>query len=412
MEPRFLGSAFSKKDMVSLSQRESISLHANADKELRAFYSFVFGESVDLTTADDIPHLNLLRAISNRDKKGFHEEISDLEKRQINEESVWVENDSLIFLILVGSEIFDLKSELIEKVLVAREKNTNPSARRVNQVFRALSRKEYGMEGEYSFIKIVFLQLSGKLTLTNETARQPYLTLIRPGLLDELSPFLQVLAIRAFDLILFNRAPKKFEDYPAILEGIEGLHDELSLRQAIRLLFGLPAKAWISVLSVFFTLLLCAFGIGQKSSQWSLITKGQIRTPNSLSVTSISNAAQAHSRLLKDLSTSLLLSRQAAPGNHFVGLVVESSEFETSTPTFYVESSHVGSPIVDGYAFIVNDLSEPEVFRVIPTQNTATGLRSLVPESNARTKIVFLVLLEVPAGQAPSDHHFTIRSYD
>jgi phosphoribosyl-ATP pyrophosphohydrolase len=412
MESGFLGSALSKKDMVSLSQRQGITLQANADIELRGFYAFVFGELVDLSTADDIPHLNLLRAISNQDKKAFEKQIDDLEKRQINDDSVWSENDALMFLFLVGLEIFDVRTELIEKVLEAREKNTNPAARKVNQVFRALSRKEYGMEGEYSFIKIVFLKLSGKLTLTSENSRQPYLSLVRSGLLDELSPFLQVLAIRAFDLILFNREPQKFENYSQILEGIENLDDKLSFRQAIRLLFRLPAKFWISAISVLFALLLFVFGAGQRFNQWSLRTEHQLKAPRTLSVTNISNPAQAHTVAVKVLATNLLSSRQAVPGKHLIVVAVESSQFGTSTPPFSVELSHVGSPVLDGYAFTVNGSDETEILSILPTLHTIAGLQGIVPKSDEKTKIMFAVLLEVLESEEPTEHQFVLRSFD
>jgi hypothetical protein len=407
MESYFPGSALSKKDMVSLSQREGITLQANADLELRGFYAFVFGESVDISTAHDIPHLNLLRTVSNQDKKAFEKQIADLEKRQINDDSVWCENDSLVFLILVGSEIFDVRSELIEKVLAARENNTNSGARKVNQVFRALSRKEYGMEGEYSFIKIVFLELSRQLTLTNESSRQPYLSLVRSGLLDELSPFLQVLAVRAFDLILFNREPKKFENYSHILEGIESLDDKLSFRQAIRLLFALPAKFWISAISVFIGLLLFFFGVGQRSTQWFLPAERQVETPNSLSIANISNAAGAQTGVVKDLAASLLSSRHSKLGKHLIVLALESSEFGTSTPTFSVELSHLGSPILDGYAFVVN---RSDLIEILPTQKTPAGLRSIVPKSNERTKIIFVALLEVFDSEEPTKEQFVLHS--
>lgn len=413
MEPRFPGSALSKKDMVSLSQRAGITLQANADIELREFYAFVFGESVDLSAQEDVPHLNLLRTIANRDKTGFQQQISDLERRRINDDSVWFENDSLVFLILVGSEMFEIRTELMEKVLSAREKNTNPAARKVNQVFRALSRREYGMEGEYCFLKVVFLELIGRLKLTDQIARQAYLNLTRPGLLDELSPFHQILAIRAFDLILLNREPNKFESYPQILEGIERLHDKLSFRQAVRLLFVLPAKLWLAAIPILLGLLVFIFGVGQKSADRWWNREQQRKLPALLSTTKISEASAAGSKAIRELSSSLVSSHQAPTGSKLLVTDVDTSDFGTSTPAFTVELSHVSYPVVDGYAFAVNKTEGGEIFGILPVQKTNVGLRAVVPKSDDSTRIVFVVLLEVPISEDPriTKDQFVLHSY-
>ncbi|MDB6025161.1 MAG: hypothetical protein JWM68_1384 [Verrucomicrobiales bacterium] len=190
MEPSVPRPAFPEESMVSLSERDTITDQAKSDAEMRPIYSFVFGDTYDFAASSHYSHAALLRTIAERDKSGFTDQIQEFKQRRTSQASGWYGDDSLIFLLLVGCERFSTESHFLDAILTARDRNTNPIPKRVNEVFRALQRKEYGMEGQLSFMKIPFLELSGHLKLSINAAEKGYAELTRPGLLKDLSPFL------------------------------------------------------------------------------------------------------------------------------------------------------------------------------------------------------------------------------
>jgi hypothetical protein len=167
----------------------------------------------------------------------------------VSEDHDWWSDDSLVFLLVLGCRLFDIESDRLDEILNIREKNSNPVPRKLNQVYRALSRGEYAMEGEYCFIKVTFLRLLGRLDLSSDAALKAYGALVRPNLLKELTPFNQLLSLRAYDLILHARTPTKFENAPQLVEGFEALSKHFSLGQTWRIFATLPIKAhllWIT----------------------------------------------------------------------------------------------------------------------------------------------------------------------
>ena len=229
--------------MVSLSEREIIVRRALEDSELRPFLAFIFGETPDIPASSRTPDLVLLSAISRKDAATFREQVTELEKRRISSETTWCDNDCLVFCLLLGCEMFQISSPVVKVILDAREQNRNTIPRRVNEVLRSLSRGEYAMIEEFAFIKVVYNHLRNELSLDTDTAVKIYKSLIGPKFFDDMSPFISLLAVRAFDLIIIERKPSIVQTFPQLIEGIEKLSDKLSVRQLCQLFMALPVKS-------------------------------------------------------------------------------------------------------------------------------------------------------------------------
>ena len=135
-------------------------------------YSFIFEKELDFDRVPDVPRTGVLKAISNRSQSAFRLALEEIERRRVSEEHDWWSDDSLVFLLVLGCRLFDIESDRLGEILDIREKNSNPVPRKLNQVYRALSRGEYAMEGEYCFIKVTFLRLLGRLDLSSDDAME------------------------------------------------------------------------------------------------------------------------------------------------------------------------------------------------------------------------------------------------
>lgn len=108
-------------------------------------------------------HEQLLTSISRSDAVRFKELGEEIGQRRITTESDWCHDDYLLFLLLLGKEKFSYPLRFLTQVMEVRRKNANPVPRKVDEVFAALDRQEFGIDGEFGFLKIPFLYLVGRL---------------------------------------------------------------------------------------------------------------------------------------------------------------------------------------------------------------------------------------------------------
>lgn len=191
--------------MVPLSERDEIARHAKADPEMQPLFAFIFGEPWAYDKQTAYPHFLLLRAVATDDREAALQQIAEFGRRRVSAGGSWYQDDSLIFLLLLACRKFHADSRFLEPILNARDGNPNSTGRRINDVYRALCRAEDGINGEMGFIKLPFLELARDVSpFSSADLQRAHANLIGPGLLPELPPFLQLLAIRAYDLILFR----------------------------------------------------------------------------------------------------------------------------------------------------------------------------------------------------------------
>ena len=251
--------------MVSLTQRDEFIIGVERDSELRPLRAFVFGERVSESLPGTTTRSRLFEALRRNDSHGFGDVISDLERRKLSPDSDWIGDDCVTFFLVLGTLKFSMGENLVDKLLQARGKTTNPQAQRVNQAFEAIRRREFAMEGEYAFIKAAYRVISESWKPSDPDCAQLYKQLTKPGFVEQLDPFLRLLAIRTFDLVIESRtASLDPGTWPQVFQKLQDEGAKLSLSQFFRLLKHLRIGVVIAIILA----LPAIFGAGSAWSWW------------------------------------------------------------------------------------------------------------------------------------------------
>jgi hypothetical protein len=319
--------------------------------------------------------------------------VVEFKSRKTSATSGWYENDCLIFLLLLGCEQFGCDRTFLDPIMTARDRNTNPTPKRVNEIFRALRRSEHGMDGEFAFIKVTFLHLAKSVTLASPDAEKIYRELTRPGLLGELSPFLQLLALRAFDLVLFQRRPKPIENFDELIKSLESYREKASVRQALQILWAMPYKWLMAAISAVLLGLSVSAGWTQHYFERANATRGQ--RPAALQMAASSDALQSTIPVVRALAQQSLT--KAATGEHWSTVAIESSHFPTASPKFSVEASTQAGTIIAAYALLTTTVDGGLAQTVVPVQVGTHSARSFLPPSEPGSYVVFILIIKTDA---------------
>lgn len=387
--------------MVPLSEREPIIRRALEEAELRPVHALIFGLKLEPLTVQT-PDLVLLSAVARRDSAAFKEQVVDLERRRISPEAAWCDNDCLVFALLLGCEIFGVETPVVANVLDVRERQRNAVPRRVNEVLRALSRKDHAPVEEFGFIKLVYEHLRGQpLRLKSDDVLRVYGTLTRPGFLEELSPFLSLLAVRAYDLIITERQPAPLEEFAQLVEGVERLGDKLSARQVRELLLAFPVKKLWTLATLLLPLLgsVYAAGLGSREVLSAFRTTfAHPGRPERLKVVSVQDAQQIDDTFLKRLATAPPPAAPTPTAKSLFPVLVTTEAPGSPTGKYSVELFLQGASIPEGYAFSERAADAGLQRSVLPVGRSGEGIRAFVPAGDGMERGEFLLWVEAPAG--------------
>lgn len=385
--------------MVSLEQRQSLAVIAEADPQLKRFQLLLAGAPVPGYDSEGCDlREKLLLAICSKDAGRFKTTAAEVGKRRVSADSDWCQDDYLLFLLVLGNELFGRPLTFLRSVIEARRNNPNPIPRKINDVFAALERQEFGIEGELCFLKIPFLRLADKLRLGPSEAQRAIGEMSDPELFDQLSPFLKLLTQKAYDLILTERQPLATETAAQLIEGFEHHARDLSLRQWWRVIVALPGRILLTLFAIVASLGLVPvlIGVGHRIVD-SYKSESRIR-PMTLAVAGIREAGS-------DLPTEALLLAKtlppptSLPGDRSLLITVESAAFVTATPPFVVEVSHPEEPIYGAFAFTQGVAEGVRPFTVVPVQRDGGRFRAILPEQPIGQKLSFVLEFEVDAYQ-------------
>jgi hypothetical protein len=381
--------------MVPLEQRQSLAALSEADSQLKRFQLLLAGDTLGAAESDpsDVRE-KLLLAIFLKDSAVFKDTAVNIGERKISPESDWCQDDYLVFLLILGNELFGHLLTFLPNVIEARRKNLNPIPRKINDVFAALVRQEFGIEGEFCFLKIPFLSLAGKLRLGPLEAKRAIRAMSEPGLLDQMSPFLMLLTQKAYDLVLTERQPLPTETTTQLIEGFEQHAKDISLRQWWRVVLALPGRLLGTIVAIVISagLIPLLFGVGKEIVESYKSREVRLR-PQSIEIAGIREAGS-------DLPTEALLlartlpSLNAVPSKRPLLITVESEPFDTATPAFVVEASHPERPIRNAFAFTRSSAEGVQPFTVVPVQRDVGRFRALLSEMEAGQKLYFILEFE------------------
>lgn len=384
--------------MVSLAHRLALATLAEEDVHLRVLKQLLDGDACNNITfvGHDVRGL-LLEAIATGKQDEFKELALEIGKRKISIDSDWCHDDYLIFLLLLGNEKFGHPITFLKSVLEVRQVNANATPRKINEVFSAIDRQEYGMEGEFGFLKIPFLFLIGKLKLTTTDASKIFKELSAVIEFEKLAPFIQLLTQKAYDLLLTERQPLAIETVEQVIEGFEKHAKDLTFRQWRAVIFTLPGRIlWgIAVAVVSLGLIPFLFGIGQKVVE---LHSTQPRSrPQRLEVADVSAVPNTLPSELQKFS-KLLPNNSVGKGNHIEVVFLQCKPFAEDTPSFIVEVSNRNKAIQDIVAFAQTETSGERAFTVIPFEYDSGRIRILMPERLKGEQLCLLIAYSLSQG--------------
>jgi hypothetical protein len=380
--------------MVSLKHRQDLATLAEADPRLKRFQLFLMGENLPGEGSNrGGVHEDLLSALAANDATRFKETAKEIGQRKIAIESDWCCDDYLLFLLLLGHQKFGRPLAFLPAVLEVRRQNRNPVPQKINEIFGALERGEFGIDGEFGFFKIPFLHLLGKLKLNPADARKAIQGMSSPSLLEQLSPFLRLLAQRAHDLVLIERQPVATETAAQLLEGLETHAKDFSLHHWWRVITALPGRVLIALCAALLGLglfpVLVGVGKGLVESQ-----KAQTRVRPSVL------AAATFQEPSADLPPEILrlvgmLEQTNVPSSKRQIIVqVETQPFAAPTTSFIVEVSHPDKSIEKALAFTEAVTEGVRSVTIVPMQHEGGRFRAMVSEQPTGQRLVFILQFE------------------
>jgi hypothetical protein len=382
--------------MVSLKQRQVLADLSEIDPQLKKFQCLLAGEHFDVTGSSvGGVREELLIAIASKDAKKFKEAAEKIGQRKISTDSDWCQDDYLLFLLLLGNEMFGQSLAFLPRVIEARRSNPNPVPRKINEMFAALERQEFGIDGEFCFLKIPFLHLVDKLRIGPAEAQRALEAMSEPGLFDQLSPFLKLLMQKAHDLVLIERQPLATETTTQLIEGFEIHAKDLSLRQWWRIASALPGRTLWAFGGV--GLIPFLFGLGADFAKSYLPEWGRTR-PAAIAVAEIREPGF-------ELPAEALILAKALPHSSSVPIerslliTVETAPFTNATPSFVVEVSHPEKPIRNAFAFTEEATDGLRPFTIVPVQRDGGRYRALLPEQANGQRLCFILEFEAMANE-------------
>jgi len=386
--------------MVSLKQRQALGALSEADPHLKRFQLFLAGESIPQADfGEGGIREELLSSISSNDSVRFKNAAIEIGRRKISAGSDWCQDDYLVFLLVLGNELFGHTLTFLKSVIEARGNNPNPIPRKINEVFAALEREEFGIDGEFCFLKIPFLRLAGKLRLGPSEAGRAMRAMSEPRLFDQMTPFLQLLMQSAYDIVLTERQPLATETTAQLIEGFEAHAKDLSLRQWWHVVAALPGRMIWALIAVIVGagVMPVLIGVGKGLVEYRSSTEVRTR-PTAIAVVGVREPGS-------DLPTEALLLAKTlprsgtVPGKRPLLITVEGSPFTTATPSFVVEVSHPEKPINNAFAFTETATEGVRPFTVVPVQRDAGRFRAILSEQLKGQRLLFVLEFEADANE-------------
>lgn len=354
--------------MVSLTQRDEFITGVERDPELRPLRAFIFGERVAESLPGITTRSRLFEALRRNDSDAFRAVIADLERRKLSADSDWIGDDCVMFLLLLGVAKFSMGEAVADKLLQARGKTTNPQAQRVNQAFEAIHRREFAMEGECAFIKSAYRVLSDTWKPSDPDCALLYKQLTKPGFIEQLDPFLRLLAIRTFDLIMESRtASLDPGTWPQVFQKLQDEGAKLSLSQFFRLLKHLRVGVVIAIIVA----LSAVFGAGSAWSWWRSKPSKPYRVLLSGSLPLLSRGSE-----LTNAWVTAIIRYLDETGSHSTNLsprtlIAATEPFVQPTKEFTAKGTFAGATDLGAFAFLMHPLEGAT--SSIPIQVTCTS---------------------------------------
>ena len=307
--------------------------------------------------------------------------------------------------------MFGRSVSCLRRVIDARRHTANFLPQKINEIFAALYRQEFGIDGELAFLKVPFLHVTGHLKIGPNDAEKVLIDVSNHELWDQFSPFLRLLTHKAHDLVLIYRAPQIAETSEELIEGFKKHAPSLTLRQWWNVLLNLPGKLVLSILGIILGLGLVSilFGFGQELVEKKF--RADRKRPDSVSII---DASTNSSNLPTEVALLGIVLRNipVISGNNSLNFVLTCEPFSVPTPSFVIEVSHPEKAIRKVVAYTQNTDTGERPFTIIPVQKDEGRYRLILPELEAGAQLVVLLNVELDPKESTGAiaNRFILRS--
>lgn len=195
--------------MVSLINKLSYLKELEDKPKIKSFIELL-NDKVDVVVTEstndtDKLYFEMIRAISNNSKKEFSVAYNDFTRRMPSVESPWLNNDFLLFVIILGVGKFSLGNQWINNALCLRKSN-NQEFQSINQTLINLLSGNLNSTDNNNEIIIVYQHILNLPQLSKELLDKAYLKLSsQVDLFDKHNDFMAVISLRAFDVIITTK---------------------------------------------------------------------------------------------------------------------------------------------------------------------------------------------------------------
>ncbi|MBU0487754.1 MAG: hypothetical protein KKD31_07360 [Bacteroidetes bacterium] len=190
--------------MVFIGDKAAYQLRINEIPKMSAFNNLLLGKSFfpisnSFSIETDEIYLGVVRAILSNDKTAFETHYLTKKKSNPTKESPspFVNDDFLIFCLIVGITKFGEEKTWIKNIISLRSRNP------ITITFENLSTENYFSKSNLPEIVLMFFQLNNQSLINNEFLNTTYKSICEnTSLFESKSDFQIVCSLRAYDLII------------------------------------------------------------------------------------------------------------------------------------------------------------------------------------------------------------------
>lgn len=190
--------------MVSLENKATYLLRINEIPKLTAFNNLLLDRTISLTTKQDLNesdeiYFGILRAIQSNDKTAFDIHYNKKKKSNPSKDSPspFVNDDFLIFCLIVGIVKFNCDRSWIKNIISIRSRNT------ITITLEDILNENYYNKSNLPEIVLMYFQLNNQTLITNDFLNTTFKSIYNnSNLFENKSDFQIICAIRAYALII------------------------------------------------------------------------------------------------------------------------------------------------------------------------------------------------------------------
>lgn len=192
--------------MVSLERNSSYRQKLTHKPIVNAFVEFIEGKEIspaNFTQLDEVLY-KLMVAFRANDKATFEQQYNELSRREPSPSAPYAYNDFLIYVLICGTEKFDLSKDWIDRVLEVRS-CSDDECKLTTLTLQNLLSTNYSSTNNHLPTVISFQNILEIPLLDNDLLNSTYSDIVQSSFPKFNSDFLNLVILRAFDVIVLRK---------------------------------------------------------------------------------------------------------------------------------------------------------------------------------------------------------------